>query len=113
MKGISLLLLFTLFSCASEAPVGKGKSLASRLRQCYLESDSYTSKPLGNRPVISVELKVTPENQVEECKVVRSQFKDPNLNTCVCEQYKDFEFTNPTSQTIKLLQPVTFNPVTQ
>lgn len=113
MKGINLLILFTLFSCASEVPRGKEQRLSDNLRQCYLESDSYSGKKLGSKPQMSVQLTVTPESKITSCKVVRSDYKDPNLNTCVCEQFKKVGMNIPTTQTINFLQPVNFNPVEQ
>lgn len=113
MKGINLLFLITLYSCASEAPRGKERRLIDNVRQCYLESDSYTGKKLGSKPQMTVQLTVTPESKITACKVIRSDYKDPNLNTCVCEQFSKSEMNNPTTQTINLLQPVNFNPVEQ
>lgn len=112
MKGINFLFLILLTACASE-PYDGSKVLNESLRQCYVESDSYTGKNGVVQGVMTTELFVTKEGKVTSCKITQNDFKDPNLNACVCGIFKQSVINNDKGHTIVLIQPVTFSPVKQ
>ncbi len=113
MKGIRFLILVTLASCASEPYDGK-LVLNESLRQCYVESDSYTGRKGTVQGKMTVSLNVTPEEKVKTCKIIKNDFKDANLDACVCGIFKLSTVTNLTKdQTIEVVQSVNFFPVQQ
>jgi hypothetical protein len=112
MKGISFLILLILSSCASDPRDGK-QVLNESLRQCYVESDSYTGRKGTVQGEMTVSLLVDSEDKVKSCKIVKNDFKDPNLNACVCGMFKLSTVSNPTKETIEVVQPVKFYPVQQ
>lgn len=110
MKVIKLLTLIFLVSCATDAPRVE-KILRTNVRQCFTESDSYRGKAHEETGSMTVKLSVLSNNKVADCSVVKSDFKDPNLKACVCEQYSRTEIKNTTGKTEDVLLPVNFGPV--
>lgn len=112
MKGTNFLFLLTLMACASD-PRDEKLVLNESLRQCYVESDSYTGRKGTVQGEMTVQLDVNPEGKVESCKITQNDFKDPNLNACVCGMYKMALMENVSKGHIITVQPVKFLPVQQ
>ncbi len=113
MKGINFLILILLSSCASD-PRDEKLVLNESLRQCYVESDSYTGRKGTVQGQMIVSLGVNAEEKVKSCKIIKNDFKDANLDACVCGMFKLSKGENPTKlETIEVIKPVTFLPVQQ
>lgn len=83
------------------------------LRQCYVESDSYTGKDGQVQGSMNVKLSVTPDQRVKDCKIMRTDFKDPNLNACVCGFLRLSQVPNSSGKIIEVNRPINFFPVDQ
>lgn len=113
MKGISFLAFILLSSCAS-TPHDGSQVLNESLRQCYVESDSYTGKNGSVQGSMDVELFLGPDGKTQTCKIIKNDFKDPNLDSCVCEIFKlSFLPASADGKSRILHQPVKFHPVQQ
>ncbi len=113
MKGISFLILATLVSCASD-PHDDQLVLNESLRQCYVESDSYTGRKGTVQGEMLVSLTVNAEEKVKSCKIIKNDFKDANLDACVCGMFKLSKVANPgKAEMIEVVKPVKFFPVQQ
>ncbi len=113
MKGISFLILLILLSCSTDPRDGK-LVLNESLRQCYVESDSYTGRKGTVQGQMIVSLTVNAEEKVKSCKIIKNDFKDANLDACVCGMFKLAKVENATkAETLEVIQPVKFFPVQQ
>ncbi len=115
MKVINLFLLMLLFSCATDHRDGR-LVLNESLRQCYVESDSYTGKNGTVQGQMTVNLSIDANNKVKSCKIIKNDFKDPNLNACVCGIFKLTGLNDPEimkGKEIEVTQLVNFHPVQQ
>jgi hypothetical protein len=111
MKGINFFLLLILVACAS-GPMKRHSVLNESLRLCYVESDSYTGKDGSVQGTMTTSLNVTSEGKVNSCKIIKNDFKDPNLNACVCGIFKQTQIENVSkSETILIERIVDFKPV--
>lgn len=109
MKGISFLIMLFIFSCASETR-NATKVLNDSLRQCYVESDSYTGKDGEVQGKMKVSLEISPLKKVTQCKIIENDFKDANLNACVCDIFKRSELEGETGL---VQREINFQPVKQ
>lgn len=111
MRGISLFLLLFFGACSSNK-MERHNVLHESLRLCYVESDSYTGKNGSVQGTMTTSLSITPEGIVKSCKIVRNDFKDPNLNACVCGILKQTKFDLPLkSENSEIEKLIDFKPV--
>lgn len=93
MKGISLLLL--LAACAAPKPQDKitetfhGKDFL--YRQCFHESDSYQGREVDEKGKIQVKFDIQ-DGKVARSEILKTDFKDPNLHTCIKGVLKNLRF---------------------
>lgn len=111
MKGTNLLILFFLFSCSTNK-MERHSVLNESLRLCYVESDSYTGKNGSVQGTMTTNLIVTAEGKVKSCSIIKNDFKDPNLNACVCGIFKQTHIESPSkTETTEIQKLVDFKPV--
>lgn len=108
MKAISLLLL--LMSCATTVE-DKELPLNRKLRQCYVESDSYTGMAGKVPGKILMELEIDTEGNVKKAEVAQSDFKDANLLACVKGIFRTTIMENKTGSTLHEVRTVNFKAV--
>lgn len=108
MKGISF--LFLLVSCA--APFKPKDPLKATFhekdflyRQCYHESDSYKGRHLDEERLMDVGFQIKDNGHVSQAVVLKSDFKDRNLEACVLGivrnlRFYDLDHSTDTTQTI-------------
>jgi uncharacterized protein YnzC (UPF0291/DUF896 family) len=91
MKATSFLSLFMLTACAMEPEKRRDPDLQNmhQLRQCYLESDTYNVKKTAE---IKISILIDQNGDVEDTKIVRSNVKDPNLESCLMTNIKSKKF---------------------
>jgi hypothetical protein len=113
MKGISFFIIFLIFSCSTSTVPRETRLLNESLRQCYVESDSYSGKEKQVLGKMTVNLILDSEGRTKECKIVTSDFKkDPNLHACVSGIYKKSIIANPEKK-FEMTQTINFQPVNQ
>lgn len=111
MKGTNLLILFFLFSCSTNK-MERHSVLNESLRLCYVESDSYTGKNGTVQGTMTTNLIVTAEGKVKSCSIIKNDFKDPNLNACVCGIFKQTQIESPSkTETTEIQKIIDFKPV--
>jgi hypothetical protein len=110
MKVINLLfLLFIGCSTPQYAPYEIGVSqVYNQLSQCYLKSDSYKKRKNEEKREMQVRYLVTKEGQVQNFKVVKTDFKDPGLEACVKAQFLGLKF-EPREIPAEVNQPINFH----
>lgn len=96
MRGTSHFVLFVLVACSSVEVKPPQAVLASRERQfqqCYLESDSFVQKlNLKKTGQVKVTFAVSSDGEVEEERIISSDFKDANFHACILEVTRSFQF---------------------
>lgn len=111
MKGINFFLFLFLASCSS-GPMKRHSILNESLRLCYVESDSYSGKDGSVQGTMTTSLTVSSEGKVKSCNIVKNDFKDPNLNACVCGIFKQTQIENPSkSEPFIVERLIDFKPV--
>ena len=111
MKVIKLLILLFASAC-SYGPRDHYQVMNESLRQCYVESDSYTGKNGKIQGSMTTSLMVESSGRVKSCEIIKNDFKDPNLNACVCGILKKSIIENSSNEyTIEVVRPINFNPV--
>lgn len=93
MKGISLKVCLMLIACSS--PIKKKESPLEekneKFIQCYRESDTYTFKK--SKGSMKLSYQIEPSGMVDEVKIIKDDFEDPNLRTCMIEQMRKIKFS--------------------
>lgn len=110
MKRLEFLLILFV-SCSSTLEEDNKMPLKRKLRQCYLESDSFTGMKGNVQGEIVVDTTISPEGKVLRAEIVKSDFKDPNLLACVRGILRTTIMENKTGNTIHVLMPVPFEAV--
>jgi hypothetical protein len=61
---------------------------------------------------MTTNLIVTAEGKVKSCSIIKNDFKDPNLNACVCGIFKQTHIESPSkTETTEIQKLVDFKPV--
>lgn len=91
MKGISLLAFILFSACASrvEKPVATIDSKDFEFKQCFYESESYSLRQAGQ---VTIGFKVLPDGQVDDEKIVASDYKDANFHACLLHTARLLKF---------------------
>ena len=107
MKGISFLLF--LVACA---PVKPKDRIANTFhakdflyRQCYHESDSYLGRHVNEERKMDIGFQILENGHVAKATILRSDYKDNNMNACVLNivrslRFYDMDHSTDTTQTI-------------
>lgn len=116
MKVFNLMLALGLVSaCASpqkivnriDDPLEKRQA---KFLQCYTESDSYQRDQAENElRSMTVNFLVMPDGKVKNEKIIKSDFKDPNLHQCVLWLTRETAFAPSNNATaIEVQHPLNF-----
>jgi hypothetical protein len=109
MKVFNLLIFIA--SCSSTIKEDKNLPLNRKLRQCYVESDSYQGRFDKAQGKLMIALSADQNGKVTTVNVISSDYKDPNLISCVREVFKSTPLEHSAQNEYHEVRKVKFKPV--
>lgn len=102
MKVISFLLLLSACATKQEIDPIRATFLSKDFvyRQCFYESDSYRGRHTDEKRSVDVSFLIEKNGLASDIKILRSDFKDPNLHSCLISMIKRLRFEENTLTTV-------------
>jgi TonB family protein len=115
MKVTRVIFLFLISACANGPetnPTTDLNELRNRqLKQCYYESDLYLARQSGKAEIF---YQIGTEGKVTNARIEKSNFKDPNLSTCILGIIKGIKYMAPQDGVeLDVYYPLNFYPGVQ